>query len=98
MCRCAFIFLLKQLFPVITLNSEMVPLCMCRFTDLMKKLKKNIDDAVIQLMNNFETEFGSEHISQERWNHTRKPIPGLEDEEVSSFHSMFEQVGGWLAS
>ncbi|XP_070203121.1 protein broad-minded-like isoform X1 [Littorina saxatilis] len=62
-----------------------------QFTDLMKKLKKNIDDAVIQLMNNFETEFGSEHISQERWNHTRKPIPGLEDEEVSSFHSMFEQ-------
>lgn len=64
-----------------------------RFTDLMKKLKKNIDEAVSQLVNNFEVEFGSGRISQETgWVENSKPIPGLEDEEVSSFHSIFEQV------
>ena len=64
----------------------------------MKKLKKNVDEAVTQLTNNFEAEFGSGRVSEEPWVHGRKPIPGLEDEEVSSFHSMFEQVGGWWLS
>ena len=59
----------------------------------MKKLKKNIDEAVFQLVNNFEVEFGSGRINQETgWVENSKPIPGLEDEEVSSFHSIFEQV------
>jgi hypothetical protein len=58
----------------------------------MKKLKRNMDDAMTQLLTNFEAEFGARRISHEPWVDHSKPIPGLEDEEVSSFHSMFEQV------
>lgn len=64
----------------------------------MKKLKKNVDEAVSQLTNNFEVEFGSGRSSQETWVENSKPSPGLEDEEVSSFHSIFEQVRASSAS
>ncbi|KAK7505391.1 hypothetical protein BaRGS_00003553 [Batillaria attramentaria] len=62
-----------------------------QFTDLMKRLKKNVEDASSQLCSNFEAEFGDVRHSQQMWVGNSKPIPGLEDEEVSSFNSMFEQ-------
>ena len=60
----------------------------------MKKLKKNMEEAVNTLVTNFDSEFGSGRLNIEPWVDSSKPIPGLDDEEVSSFHSMFEQVSG----
>lgn len=54
-----------------------------QFVDMMKMLKKNMDEAMTQLTNNFEAEFGSGHASVEPWVDHSKPIPGLEDEEGS---------------
>ncbi|PVD21206.1 hypothetical protein C0Q70_19375 [Pomacea canaliculata] len=54
-----------------------------QFTELMMRLKRNIEEAASKLSRNFDNEFGSGQHSHESWVENNTLVHGLEDEEGS---------------